>query len=153
MKIFQGDLLDLAEQGAFDVMVHGCNCFCTMGAGIARQIRARFPEAYKADLATTKGDGGKLGTISVAACRRGDHVLIVVNAYTQFNWRGAGIKVDYQAVEQCMRLVAERYPDKRIGYPRIGAGLAGGDWTQIAEFIEEELYGLDHTLVEYLPTP
>ena len=38
---------------------------------------------------------------------------------------------------------------KRIGYPRIGAGLAKGDWGVISNIIDVELGGEDHTLVEY----
>lgn len=45
MNQITGDLLDLAEQGHFDVILHGCNCQCTMGAGIALAIKRRFPEA------------------------------------------------------------------------------------------------------------
>ena len=37
--------------------------------------------------------------------------------------------------------------DSRIGYPKIGAGLAGGDWSIIEKIIDEELQGTDHTLV------
>ncbi len=29
-------------QGEFDVITHGCNCFCTMGAGIAPQMAEAF---------------------------------------------------------------------------------------------------------------
>jgi len=39
----------------------------------------------------------------------------------------------------------------RIGYPLIGAGLAGGDWTIISAIIDEELKGEDHALVIYQP--
>ena len=35
----------------------------------------------------------------------------------------------------------------RIGYPLIGAGLAGGDWGIIEKTISEELEGEDHSLV------
>ncbi len=44
-----------------------------------------------------------------------------------------------------------RFPERRIGYPRIGAGLAKGDWKLIAQIIDAELAEEDHTLVEYLP--
>ena len=44
---------------------------------------------------------------------------------------------------------ARRFDGQRIGYPRIGAGLAGGDWSEIAGIIGEELEGQDHTLVEF----
>jgi len=56
MKTIKGDLIALALSGKFDVIVHGSNCFCTMGAGIAKTIKETFPAAYRADLATKKGD-------------------------------------------------------------------------------------------------
>ena len=36
-----------------------------------------------------------------------------------------------------------------LGYPKIGAGLAGGDWDIIYPIICEELAGEHHTYVEY----
>ena len=41
MKVLKGDLLQLALEGVFDVIVHGANCQCSMGAGIAKAIRAQ----------------------------------------------------------------------------------------------------------------
>lgn len=149
MKIIEGDLLALARDGEFDVIVHGANCQCTMGAGIAKAIRATFPQAYEADLKTEAGDREKLGTISWAKIEGDTAPLIVVNAYTQFHWRGRGVKVDYEAVRAAMRAVKRAFTGSRIGYPRIGAGLAGGDWATIEAIIDEELNGEDHTLVVY----
>lgn len=150
MKIIKGDLIKLALDGHFDVIVHGCNCQCTMGAGIAKSIKEIFPEAYAADLSTTKGSREKLGSISAATVTRGGHQLTIVNGYTQFNWRGAGVLVDYDAVRTVMKEVKARVPERRIGYPKIGAGLAKGDWKLIAEIIDAELEDEDHTLVEYV---
>ncbi len=149
MKTVNGDLLQLAREGEFDVILHGCNCQCAMGAGIAKFIKAAFPEAYEADLATTKGDRSKMGSISTATISRDGVELIVVNGYTQFQWRGRGVKVDYDALRSVFANVAEQFGGKRIGYPKIGAGLAGGDWERIAAIIDEELAGEDHTLVVF----
>ena len=151
MKTVRGDLIKLALAGQFDVIVHGCNCMCAMGAGIAKGIKATFPEAYAADCATPKGAREKLGTISTARIERDGRVLHVVNAYTQFHWRGKKPLVDYDAIRSVMREVGRRFTGQRIGYPRIGAGLAGGDWDRIAALIETELVGQDHTLVDYDP--
>ena len=42
------------------------------------------------------------------------------------------------------------FEGKRIGFPKIGAGLARGDWAIIEEIIENNLEGMcDYTLVEY----
>lgn len=151
MKVVQGDLIELAQDGAFDVIIHGCNCQNTMGAGIAKAIKATFPEAFAADQATKKGDRDKLGTISWATVERDDRELTVVNGYTQFQWRGRGVKADYDAIRAVMAQVKEQFGGRRIGYPTIGAGLAKGDWNLIAAIIDEELDGEDHTLVEYAP--
>ncbi|WP_434153492.1 hypothetical protein [Pseudomonas sp. JZ134] len=83
--------------------------------------------------------------------KRGNLELTVVNAYTQFLWRGEGVKADYEAIRAVMRAIRQGFSGYRIGYPRIGAGLAEGDWAIISALINEELAGLDPTLVEYLP--
>jgi O-acetyl-ADP-ribose deacetylase (regulator of RNase III) len=72
-----------------------------------------------------------------------------LNAYTQFHWRGAGVKADYEAIREVMKSVKSRFPGKRIAYPKIGAGLAGGDWDIIRSILNEELAGEDHTYVEF----
>ena len=58
--------------------------------GIAKQIQQTFPEAFAADKATLKGLREKLGTLSHATVVRGGRQITIVNAYTQFHWRGAG---------------------------------------------------------------
>lgn len=152
MKIRDGDLVALAQQGVFTVIIHGCNCFCTMGAGIARQIRAVYPEAYAADCATPRGDRAKLGTYSTATIAPGTRAasgLVVINAYTQFDFRGSR-NVDYAAIERVLTRIATDYPSARIGYPQLGAGLAGGDWARIAPVFESAFHAHDHTLVRYV---
>ena len=151
MKIVQGDLLKLAAAGEFDVIIHGCNCQNNMGAGIAKSIKEKFPQAYAADLETEQGSRDKLGTYSSAEVDCDGHTLTIVNAYTQFHWRGRGVKADYDAIRSVFRSVKYDFGGKRIGYPLIGAGLAGGDWGVISGIIDEELDGEDHTLVEYQP--
>jgi O-acetyl-ADP-ribose deacetylase (regulator of RNase III) len=152
MKVVRGDLIKLAIEGRFDVVVHGCNCQCAMGAGMAAAVAAEFPEAVRADNMTTKGDTKKLGKITYATVRGLPRPVIIVNGYTQVHWRGTGILVDYRAVRMVMRNIKAKFPGKRIGYPKIGAGLAGGDWEIISRIIDEELDGEDHTYVEYIPS-
>jgi O-acetyl-ADP-ribose deacetylase (regulator of RNase III) len=151
MKTVQGDLIFLAKQGAFDVIAHGCNCFCTMGAGIALGIKREFPAACEADLATEKGAREKLGTCSEARVKiAGGRELVIVNAYTQFHWsQGPKPLADYDAIRACMAFIQREHAGTRIGLPRIGAGLAGGDWTKIAEIIKSQLAEEDVTIVEF----
>ena len=146
-----GDLIALALEGRFDVIVHGCNCFCTMGGGIARSIQEEFPEAYAADLKTIKGDRNKLGNFTFVTVNRNDREITIVNGYTQFDFLGDGVLVDYQAVRKLFAKIKQEFPGKRIGYPKIGAGLAGGDWQILSAIIDEELAGEDHRVVLYVP--
>lgn len=149
MKTIKGDLIKLAQAGEFNIIIHGCNCFCTMGAGIAKQIKKAFPEAYQSDKMTAKGDRDKLGTFTVAYLR--SKKLVIVNAYTQFGYGRNQCHADYDAIRSVFRSLAEdvkeKCPNARIGYPAIGAGHAGGDWKIISKIIDEELDGLDHSLV------
>jgi O-acetyl-ADP-ribose deacetylase (regulator of RNase III) len=147
-SVIYGDLIKLALEGRFDVIVHGCNCRHAMGGGIARQIKNVFPEAEKADLATAYGAREKLGTLSTALVQRVGREFAVVNAYTQFE---PGADANYDAIRSCFREIKKRFAGTRIGYPRIGAGIGGGDWSIISAIIDEELAGEDHTLVEYQP--
>jgi O-acetyl-ADP-ribose deacetylase (regulator of RNase III) len=149
MQIEKGDLIQKARAGEFEVIVHGCNCFCTMGAGIAKTIKQVFPAAYQADLATQAGDTAKLGTYSTAQVEVAGQPLTIVNAYTQYQWRGPGPNADYEAIRQVFRRLKQHYAGKRIGYPAIGAGLAGGSWAIIAAIIDEELAGENHVFVEW----
>ena len=149
MKTEIGDLVQKAKAGEFDVIIHGCNCFCTMGAGIAKTIKQVFPTAFQADLATVEGDKSKLGSYSAAQVETSGRALTIVNAYTQYQWRGSGRKVDYDAVRSVFQQIKQVFTGKRIGYPAIGAGLAGGDWVVIASIINEELAGEEHVFVEW----
>ncbi len=148
MKIVKGNLITLAVHGEFDVIIHGCNCQGVQSAGIAKSIKQRFPMAYAADRRTPLGKPEKLGTYSSAEALVTGRKLTIVNAYTQFNYKGKH-NADYEAIRACFKLAAVDFAGKRIGYPKIGAGLAGGDWEIISKIIDEELEGMDHTLVEF----
>jgi O-acetyl-ADP-ribose deacetylase (regulator of RNase III) len=150
MKIVHGDLIELAKAGDFDIIIQGCNCQCRMGRGIALTIKQQFPEAVAADCQTTIGDLDKLGTFTTAHIHRDGWNFTIVNGYTQFHWQGEGVLADYDAIRSLFRQVKQQFSGQRIGYPKIGAGLARGDWSIIASSIEEELAGEDHTYVEFV---
>lgn len=152
MNVIKGDLIRLAQNNYFDVIIHGCNCFCTMGAGIAKQIAKSFPEAYRADLATEKGDRSKLGSISVVRIMVNNSCpLTIINAYTQYSYSRHGVDVDYNAIQQAFTTIKKEYGNMGFcfGFPMIGAGLAGGDWGIISNIIEKAMYKENMTLVKY----
>jgi len=162
MREVHGDLIGLAEEGNFDMIAHGCNCFCTMRRGIAPQIAAAFPDAERADKKTHKGDFDKLGSYSQGLWRDKDmtFTLIVFNIYSQYEYDAKKKPLDYEALTLGLRKINKRWGNmsttlpnqkgkKRIGLPQIGAGLAGGDWDRIKGIIERELKDMDVTIVYY----
>jgi O-acetyl-ADP-ribose deacetylase (regulator of RNase III) len=135
LKHAKGNLLDLAEAGEFDVVVQGCNCFNTMGGGIAREIRERYPVAASVDMETVNGDYRKLGTWT--ECDAGEtNRFTIINAYTQYNMSTGEDVFEYTAFQLILEKLTFVYPGKRIGLPYIGMGLAGGNKDVIIPMIE-----------------
>ena len=148
IKYIDGDLVRDADN--YDVIAHCCNCFCTMGAGIAPQIKHKFPEAYAADCTTTSGDQLKLGTITYTETT----TPIVVNLYGMYHFNKTHyneVMVKYDALRLSIQNMVIKFKGKKFGLPKIGAGLANGDWDIIERIIQEEMNGEDVTIVNYKP--
>lgn len=124
-----------------DILIHGCNCFCVMGAGVARMVRQLYPLSYNADQKTISGAPFKLGTYSYSTQKHNYYPqnLIVINAYTQFRYSSKSslydLIADYDAIRTVMTSINKDFPKKSISMPRIGAGLGGGDWNEISDII------------------
>lgn len=166
----EGDLIELAKQGNFDVIAHGCNCFCTMQSGIAPQMAKAFDcDRFEKESLQYKGDINKIGTIDFEyfaklgdynyhSVNKIDHEfkenhLVVVNAYTQYNYGknhvdGVSIPLDYEALTLCLRKINHEFKGKHIGLPLIGCGLAGGIW-DINLLTEDELKDITFDLNSY----
>jgi O-acetyl-ADP-ribose deacetylase (regulator of RNase III) len=154
IKTISGNLIDLAESGNFDYIVHGCNCFHTMGSGLAGQLVKRYPLILEADKTSKYGDREKLGTWTSSKVFHNGHTFTIVNAYTQFFFGLAVDVFEYVAFDKFLVdfskfLDSVRFSQKRIGFPMIGAGLAGGDWGQILKSIENFSESQDVTIVHF----
>ncbi len=153
LKTVSGNLIQMAKNGDFDVIIHGCNCFNNMGAGIAKQIAENFPEAMQADLETTKGDKTKLGTYSQASIifAGTSQTLTVVNAYTQYAFGAGKCHLDYDALDKVLDDLIFEFGKKNLkfGIPKIGCGLAGGDWSIVSRRVDKKFTGEDITFVDY----
>ena len=134
-----GDLLALAEQGEFDIIVQGCNCYNTMGSGIAKQIREKYPQAWVADCnnhCIHENVIEKLGNYSYAMAEN----FMIVNAYTQVTFNSAtepfSDRFEYDSFAVILRKLAEKHGTRRFGFPNIGQGLGGGDPIRINALLE-----------------
>lgn len=170
-KEVEGDLIALTKEGNFEVIAHGCNCFCTMGAGIALPMKYAFRcDAFDKEAPAYKGDINKLGTIDyrlvhyfpvIKEIKIGDEKMksadfgglyvTVINAYTQYHYGknspGCEIPLDYSALELCLRKINHNFKGKKVGLPQIGCGLAGGKWEIVKGIIQKELCDCDTTVV------
>lgn len=141
-KTVNGDLIEMSDNGEFDMMVHGANCFHTMGSGIAGQLVKKWPQVLEIDKSHTKeGDYLKLGRYSGVECPTKNGSVIVINAYTQFKFGAVNgpynteVHADYNAIYRVFSDLVKDNRGQRIGFPMIGAGLAGGNWDIISAII------------------
>lgn len=136
-----GDLLYLFDKGTFDAIGHGANCFCRMKSGIAGQISKQFPGAVEEDNKTIPGDKKKLGNFTHWTHPNRSRLY---NLYTQYNYGRVEnhLYLDYMALESAlmnMREDLKNYTAKHnlggktlhVGFPKIGCGLAQGNWTRV----------------------
>ena len=95
-----------------------------------------YPDVYyKADASTKQGDVNKLGTYT---CWVGKHfyydqLITICNAYTQYYPNPKTKPFDYDAYEWVLNCILKEFPLSTIAMPKIGFGLAGGNWNIIEE--------------------
>lgn len=161
LKHAKGNLITMGMAGTFDVIVHGCNCFNTMGSGIAREIRERLPAAFEVDQKTTIGDINKLGNMTVAHVENASPLtgcLTVINAYTQYTYGSKIPDFNLNAFKLILdKITQQGLRNRAYGFPLIGSGLGQGDPVAIRAALEEfagiqsEFYNSTVTLVEFQP--
>jgi O-acetyl-ADP-ribose deacetylase (regulator of RNase III) len=139
-----GDVVYAVQSGEVDAIGHQANCFNTMNSGVAKAIRKRLPCAWDADQLTVKGDRSKLGTISVGQLRdiAGNPTGLVYNLYGQYNYGyDARGYTNYEALRGALMHMRDDLLTgdnlRKVGFPKIGAGLGGGDWDTIVGIIGE----------------
>lgn len=119
-------------------IAHGCNCQNKMGSGVAKALYTKFPEVkrrYHDACAFFVNDFNMLGQVSTASVGNG---IYVFNCYTQLNFGYDGKKyVNYGAVAKCFERLAKELEGKTIAIPKIGCGLAGGNWTFMEQLIND----------------
>ena len=137
INYIKGDLFEFEG----DIIIHGCNCYKVMGAGIAKEIHQKYPGAYAADLNYGEyGDDSKLGTYSKW---RGQHYfnhkinITVLNLYSQVYPNPKLNPFRYDAFEIGLVKILNDFPVETIATPKIGSGLAGGNWEKIEELINK----------------
>lgn len=142
-----GDLIMKALNEEFDVILHGVNCFCTQGSGLAPlMVKAFGTDKFPMEGEEYRGDVNKLGCIDYQTggvvknkfkWAKSNNIflgmLAVVNCYSQYSigqntLSGSPVALDYEALTMCLRKINSVFKGMIIGVPAIGCGLAGGIW-------------------------
>lgn len=142
IQTIHGNLFENLNSNEFNIIIHGCNAQGKMNSGFAKELRERYPEAYTTYFDEYNNHGLQLGTNVYYNI---DNSTIIANAITQKYYGYDGQKyVDYKSIESCFNdlnnflLICETEV-VNVNFPKIGAGLAGGDWDTISNIIENTL--------------
>lgn len=139
----RGNILD---EGT-GIICQQVNCQGVMGAGLAKQIRDKYPEVYnvyKEYIFKRKVnclDGVKLlGSVNPVYINKN---LIIANIFAQWDYGTNRIQTDYESLKEGLeyieKTVAPVY-NLPVYIPYgIGCGLAGGDWETV-EFIIKMIF-------------
>lgn len=141
INYINGDLFKVTN----GVIAHGCNCLGVMGAGVAKIVRERYPEAYTRYYFTcvTYSPDDLLGVAQIIKVTKD---LYIANCFTQKSVAKRSMsstkQADTDAILESMQYVAEFCNDngiETISMPKIGAGLGGLDWDTEVEPIIRQL--------------
>lgn len=176
MKTRTGDIIKLMLDAEYDVAIQGCNTQSLQRSGLAAQMVRTFGtdsiikynmESHTETIRVFKHAENKLGCIDWASFyvngeravhvtnlnydRLNEPIITIVNCYTQA-YPGevfyGEIPLDYEALTLCLRKVNHFFSGKTLALPKIGAGLARGDWGRISEIVKAILTDVDYTLIE-----
>jgi len=143
VNLVQGDLF----KSDADILAHGCNCRGGFGSGVAGIMAKRFPKARAYYLEKFEEEGWNLGDVQFVVVYGGRYIA---NCATQDAYYPRGVcHADYDAIRKSMETVkkfAEENGKLTIAIPKIGAGLAGGDWNKILLILEEVFNDYDVTV-------
>jgi O-acetyl-ADP-ribose deacetylase (regulator of RNase III) len=134
IEFVSGDLFENAQKA--QAFAHGCNCQGSMGAGVAKTFRQRYPEMYEQYRQRCKADprGFNLGD---SWLWKADDQPWVFNLGTQERyWRA---RASYEAVETALKRMREQSSLEGIhciAMPRIGVGYGGLSWKKVREIVE-----------------
>ena len=124
MKILKGDILTVKK----GIICHQTNCQGVMGAGLALQIRNKWPKVYRKYKTFCQHTPNLLGRAQYVIA---GPQLGVVNLFGQDFYGGDLRCTNYEAVargfEELQSIIASDY--KHLYIPKLmGCALAGGAW-------------------------
>lgn len=139
LHIVHGDAVAALQRGDIHILGHQVNLRGVMGAGIARQVKDVFPTAFTAYREAIAGGDLELGDVQLVQVGPSRWIA---NIAGQADIGRGRRQTDYFALGMALRKIARLVEGTtlRIGLPfGIGCGPAGGNWSLVAQGIEENL--------------
>jgi O-acetyl-ADP-ribose deacetylase (regulator of RNase III) len=147
IKFISGDLfINRMNAAAF---AHGCNCIGSMGAGIAVEFKARYPDMFVEYRRRCKAHSREFNPGDVFLWKSDDQPWVFNLATQENTWLQ---RAKYEWVEQChtaMRALADSEGIESIAIPRIGTGFGGLSWKKLRPIVERIFADWSGTLVVY----
>ena len=118
------------------IIAHVCNDIGAWGAGFSGALSRRYPDAEHA-FRCVRPRGGEVQFVGVA------NRIAVANMVAQHGIRSASnpVPLQYDWLECCLQELTKPrkwlVADTVIHMPRIGCGLAGGDWAKVERLIQQ----------------
>lgn len=138
VKYIKGSILDAPQK----YIAHGVNCQNVMGSGVAKVLFKEYPIIKRDyhDYCKNVEPNELLGKVDIVELEDQVHEK-VFNCFTQEFYGYDGKKyVNYEAIYNCFNYIAKFlntsfYPE--IAIPKIGCGLAGGNWEIVSRIIDD----------------
>jgi len=140
IKYLFGDVTKPGEKGP-KIIMHICNDVGAWGRGFVLAVTKRWKEPEEVYRQISSRGDLELGSVQ---CIEVGNKISVVNMIAQKRIRNDTRDkppIRYDALRDCLKAVAilAEEKDATVHAPRIGTGLAGGDWEIIEDIIQEEL--------------
>lgn len=126
----------------YSVICHCCNALGAWGRGFVVPLGARFPKAkdkYRELIKTTSKDE-RLGKVSFAKVTKDIVVANIIGQYGIYSKDNKPL-VNYDAIRQGFETVIKNFKTHNMQFtihmPKIGCGLAKGDWNVIENIIKD----------------
>ena len=138
-----------------DIIVHQVNCYGVMGAGLAKQVKEKYPDVYDIykSLCNNVVPEVLLGTtlmVQINDALEDSNKKYIANFFSQESYGYGKQFTSYEAFKKCLEYLKDRYSDYSIAFPYlIGCKRGGGDWNKIYGVIEEILGDCDVTIYEH----
>ena len=127
----KGNLLDTDCR----IITHGVNCQGKMESSVAKALYTKYPEVKESYLNFFNDEYNSEEYLGLVNCVYRDD-KIVLNCFIQQNYgHNKQIYISYKAITKCFSIISCFYDE--IAIPRIGCGLAGGDWKIVKKCIED----------------